>query len=85
MKTTLLAITVTVLSLTACDQNKKQATYQTDEAKEERLYLACLEAVKVKVKAGEDNLEDAITSCRTNANVMSSKMVYSHANGKTAH
>lgn len=85
MKTTLLAITVAVMTLTACDQNKKQAVYQTDESKEERLYLACLDAVKVKVKAGEDNLEDAITSCRTNANALSSKLVYVHANGKTAH
>ena len=85
MKTTLLAITVAVLSLTACDQNKKQAVYQTDEAKEERLYLACLDALKVKVKAGEDNLEDGITACRTNANALSSKLVYSHANSKTAH
>ncbi|QXO09849.1 hypothetical protein pEaSNUABM38_00127 [Erwinia phage pEa_SNUABM_38] len=85
MKTTLLAVSIAVMTLTACDQNKPQAVYQTDESKEERLYLACLEAVKVKVKAGEDNLEDAITSCRTNANVLSSKLVYTHANGKAAH
>ena len=84
MKTTLLAITVAVLSLTACDQNKKQAVYQTDEVKEERLYLACLDAVKVKVKAGEDNLEDGITACRTNANALSSKLVYVHADRKNA-
>lgn len=75
MKTTLLAISVAVMTLAACDDGPK-GTYVTDEPKEERLYLACLDAMKVKVKAGEDNLEDALTACRTNASSLSSKYVY---------
>ncbi|ANZ50318.1 hypothetical protein PHOBOS_128 [Erwinia phage vB_EamM_Phobos] len=82
MKTLILALTTTAL-LAGCDTGPAQkAVYRTDEAKEERLYMACLDAVKVKVKAGEDNLEDAITSCRTNASALSSKMVYVNANPK---
>lgn len=82
MKSTLAIIALVALTtLTACD-NKPKATIATDDEKEERLYMACLDALKVRVKAGEDNLEDAITSCRVNASNLSTKVIYHHETRK---
>lgn len=66
-----------VVGVVGCD-NKPKGEWKTDKEKEERLYKQCLDAVKVTVRAGEDNLEHALDQCRRNASNLSSEYeVYS--------
>lgn len=62
-------------SISGCDNSKRDYVYVTDKQKEERLYLECLKAIKVDVKAGSDGNADAITECWSNASSMASDMI----------